>query len=222
MRVDFDQGVSVALLACAAAVMWKLYATEAPPPPPPPTPPSVLVAGADSIALTGQVLHAAPEQIISILVFSDYQCPACRSHDADLSALIEKVGDVVSIRIRHFPIARIHPQATQAATAALCARGQQEFGRLHRVLFDSSAALSRSRPVDWFRWAQVRAFDEASVCAESESMEAEVEASVEFSRSIGVRGTPATLIGDHLYLGSMGLDRLLHIVDSLRTERRAR
>ena len=84
---------------------------------------------------------------IQILVFADYQCPACRYHHYALRDLRLKLHDSVAFTYLHFPLP-YHARALEAATGAECAAEQNTFESIQNALYslqDSLAAMSMVR-----------------------------------------------------------------------------
>src|SRR3989344_4720461 len=82
---------------------------------------------------------------ITIVEFSDFQCPFCARAYSDAIAQFEqsdyfKNGDV-NLVYKHFPLNSIHPQAQKAAEAAECANKQGKFWEYHNMLFENQQAL---------------------------------------------------------------------------------
>lgn len=86
-----------------------------------------------------------PNAGISIIEFSDFQCPFCaRAHTGALSDLknsdVFKNGEV-NLVYKHFPLNSIHPYAQKAGEAAECANRQGNFWEYHDTLFANQGAL---------------------------------------------------------------------------------
>ncbi|MCA9654369.1 MAG: thioredoxin domain-containing protein [Myxococcales bacterium] len=84
------------------------------PEPPPPTEASEAVA----------VATRAQDGKTTIVEFVDFQCPYCRRQYATMERLLAEYGDRVELRLHHWPLDRIHPQAREAARVACCAEEQ--------------------------------------------------------------------------------------------------
>ena len=81
---------------------------------------------------------------VQIVVFSDFQCPACRGHARELSALVEHYAEKLQVVFKHFPLDsacnpvmkdNLHPKACEAAYAAEAAHKQGKFWPFHDGLF---------------------------------------------------------------------------------------
>ena len=74
---------------------------------------------------------------ITLIEYSDFQCPACASVAPFLSQLNEEMPDKVQIVYRHFPLRQIHPFAQLAAQASEAAADQDKFWEYHDKLFEN-------------------------------------------------------------------------------------
>lgn len=132
-----------------------------------------------------------------IVEFSDYQCPYCRRlHQVIDSAMQRHPGRITSI-YRHFPLDRIHPQATTAAKAAECAGDQGSFGMFHKTLFLNKDSLGK---VPWAHLASTANVADTAVfskCLESGATANRVETDRQLGIAMGLRGTPTVFINGH-------------------------
>ena len=75
-----------------------------------------------------------PQALVTIVLFSDYECPYCKRLDADLQRMREESGGDVRILVAQRPLP-FHPVARPAAAAALAASAQGKFEAMHRALY---------------------------------------------------------------------------------------
>jgi len=84
-----------------------------------------------------------PEAPVTIIEYSDFQCPACGFYFPLLKQLAAEFPDDVQIIYRHFPLTSIHPRAELAAQAAEAAGVQGKFWQMHDLLFENQDTWSK-------------------------------------------------------------------------------
>lgn len=138
-----------------------------------------------------------PDAKISIVEFSDFQCPFCaRSHINALADLRNsnyfKNGEV-NLVYKQFPLNSIHPYAQKAGEASLCAQDQGQFWEYHDILFANQGALD----VDSLKtYATQLGFDtgEFNSCLDGGKYTSEVNKETAQATAAGGRGTPYFVI----------------------------
>ena len=83
-----------------------------------------------------------PNAPITIVEFSDFQCPFCKRVTPTLDKLLTQYEGKVRLAYRDFPLSQLHPQAQKAAEAARCAGEQDKFWEYHDLLFADQHAGS--------------------------------------------------------------------------------
>ncbi len=107
-------------------------------------------------SLTGEIeidphRKGNPDAKITLVEYSDFQCPACAATYPILSQLAKDFPNDVQIIYRHFPLRQIHPNAQLAAQAAEAAALQGKFWDMHDVLFNTQVQwASEPNPTDFF------------------------------------------------------------------------
>jgi len=134
---------------------------------------------------------------VTIIEFSDYQCPFCRQFfETTLPALKKEYIEAGKLRyvFRDLPIEQIHPLAHTAAEAARCAGDQGKYWEMHDRLFRNQQAL---QPEQLKAHAGRLQLDEKAfeACLEGGKHRTLVQQSSEEGISAGVRGTPSFLVG---------------------------
>lgn len=72
---------------------------------------------------------------VTLVVFSDFQCPYCQRHETTLQQVLVAYGDKVRLVFYEFPLTSLHENAQKAAEAAECAADQDKFWEMHDKLF---------------------------------------------------------------------------------------
>jgi protein-disulfide isomerase len=144
--------------------------------------------------------EAAP---ITILVFSDFQCPACKhwalNVERPLKADLVESGQA-RIVYYDFPLSG-HPHAFVVARAARCAADQDRFWEYHDVAFANQEAwsFSQSTPIAQLKqYAATVGLDGArfGACLESDAHAETVTANQMLGEQLGVRGTPTVFVNN--------------------------
>ena len=134
---------------------------------------------------------------ITIVEFSDYQCPFCRKHFTGAFATLKaSYIDTGKVRyfFRDFPLDSIHPYARKAAEAAHCAGDQEKFWDMHDVMFNNQGAL-KSDNLREFAQAMKLDLDSFNACLNSGKYAKSVDTDVAAGIAAGVTGTPGFFIG---------------------------
>ena len=134
---------------------------------------------------------------VTLIEYSDYQCPFCSRHYRDvMPTLVTEYVDTGKLKyvMRENPIASIHPYATGASLAALCANNQGKYWEMHNIMFDNQRALSDENLKAYAAdiGLNTTQFDE---CLDTKKYEPWVNADLESSRDLGLSGTPSFVLG---------------------------
>lgn len=155
----------------------------------------------ETYAFPGNELGPATAKV-TIVEFSDFQCPFCATASRALDRLRERHPEGIRVVFRHFPVTMTHEYAFDAAISSECAALQGQFKQYHDVLFANQAAIGRT---DWSSFAhQAGVPDTASFsnCVVRKQTRARVEQDMNAARELKIRGTPLLLVnGRHLMTG---------------------
>jgi len=140
----------------------------------------------------GAPVRGAPMAAVTIVEFSDFQCPFCgRAHPALAEALAELDGRVKLI-FKHFPLSG-HVRGMPAARAAVAAQRQGKFWEMHDVLFENQRALGDEEILGYAKriGLDVERF-QADIA--SPEVQALIDADKEEGVRLGVDSTPTIII----------------------------
>ncbi|MGD0074970.1 MAG: thioredoxin domain-containing protein [Candidatus Binataceae bacterium] len=157
-------------------------------------PPRVRVA-ADGSAATGP--KNAP---VTIVEFSDFQCPFCKRAEDSLTAVRKEYGDKVRTVYRDYPLP-IHDHALKAAEAARCAEAQGKFWQYHDALFADQTKLDDAglKATAAKLGLNTQQFND---CLDHDKFADAVKSDEEYGASLGVHGTPAFFINGRFLDGA--------------------
>jgi protein-disulfide isomerase len=148
---------------------------------------------------------------VTIVEFSDFQCPYCSKLTPTLDQVKKKYGDKVRIVFRQFPLP-MHQNAQKAAEAALCANDQGKFWQLHDAMFSNQAALGveqlKAKAVELGLKA-----DDFNKCLDSGAKVSVIEADKKAGSEAGVNGTPAMFINGRFLNGAQPLENVTKVID---------
>lgn len=150
---------------------------------------------------------------ITIIEFSDYQCPYCsRWHEDVFSNLLEEYPDQVRIVYRDFPLDSIHPEAVPAAEAANCALEQGAFWEYHDKLFSGELGLGQDA---YLQYATVLGLDVDSFkeCVETGRYADEVQADFQYAANLGVQSTPTFFLNGIPIVGAQPYEVFKQVID---------
>lgn len=86
-----------------------------------------------------------PEAEVTLIEYSDFQCPTCGAYHPVISQLTQEFGDKVKFVYRHFPLRQFHVNAELAAQAAEAAGRQGKFWEMHDLIFENQRDWSNNR-----------------------------------------------------------------------------
>ncbi len=151
-----------------------------------------------------------PDATVTIVEFSDFECPFCRRSQDTLKQVEEKYKGKLKMAFKDFPLS-FHQRAIPAAQAARCAGELGKYWEFHDKLF-SGEGLSDQ---DFTRYAKEVSLDEAAfdACMASNKYQKEIAADMSQGKSLGVTGTPAYFINGRLISGAQPLEAFSAIID---------
>lgn len=146
-----------------------------------------------------------PDAPITIIEFSDFQCPFCaRFHVQTLPLLLDEYIEQGKVKLvfRDFPIQSIHPNALSASVASECANEQDKFKEMHDILFDNQNEWSKQETVDalslFSQYATEIQLEEEifNSCLTNGNYIEEIRKDLDDGRDYGISGTPGFFVGN--------------------------
>jgi len=164
------------------------------------------------VGVAGAPFRGPATAPVTIVEFSDFQCPYCKQVVPTLAQLLSRYGEKVKLVFRDFPIDGLHPQARKAAEAARCAHDQGKFWEYHDALFTNSPSAN---PEQLKTYAQRVGLDLPSFerCLGGGSHAAAVQKDIEEGTRLGVTGTPAFFVNGELISGAQPLESFVRVIE---------
>jgi protein-disulfide isomerase len=150
---------------------------------------------------------------ITLVEFSDFQCPFCYKAVARLNTLMKAYPTQVKLIFKQFPLVDSHPEAAISAAAALAAHQQGKFWQMHDIMFANHASLSRKAILGW---AAGLGMDMMRFTADldSRAIKQAIQRDVEDGNRAGVDSTPTVFIDGQKYNGALAFDAIKPVIEA--------
>jgi protein-disulfide isomerase len=171
------------------------------------------------ITTDGEPSLGPREAPVTIVEFSDFQCPHCRAAQETLKALLRKYGGKVRLVHRDFPVPQLHPGATAAAEAARCADEQDTFWPYQDLLY---ANPTKQAETDLVRYAEELGLDSGRFqeCVRQRRHAPAVARGMTEGRNAGVVGTPTFFVNGIPLVGARPLSEFAELIERELSRRR--
>jgi protein-disulfide isomerase len=150
---------------------------------------------------------------VTIVEYSDFQCPFCAKGAELLSELKKKYNGKIQVAFKNFPLP-FHNQAKDAAMAGLCAneQGNEKFWKMHDAMFGDQSKLD---PAALKETAKKLGFDSAAFnkCLDEKKFAANVEQTYQEGQTIGVKSTPTFFVNGQIVMGAQEISVFSEIID---------
>jgi protein-disulfide isomerase len=164
-----------------------------------------------SISTTDQPSLGKTDAPVTIVAFTDYQCPSCAAMHPELERLVKEYGDKVRLVTRDFPLSQ-HAQAFKAAEAAEAARDQGKYWEYIQILLRNQSALTVDKLKGYASELSLdrTRFDSA---LDSGKFAESVQRDIEDGMKLGINGTPTIFINGRR-VSAKGYDELKAVIDA--------
>lgn len=149
---------------------------------------------------------------VTLIEFSDFQCPFCLRVAPTLKQIRAKYGDKVRIVWKDFPLTQIHPEAFKAGEAGHCAAEQGKFWEFHDAVYANQQAM---QPDDLKRYAANVGVDAAkfNACLDTSKHAEIVRNGVVEGTRLGIDSTPTVFINGRRVSGAQPYEVFAGIID---------
>ncbi len=148
---------------------------------------------------------------VTIIEFSDYQCPFCKRAEDSVNKVMQVYGDKIRLVYRDYPLP-MHSMARPASEAAACANAQGKFWEYHAKLFDNQTALQDDKLK---QYAKDVGLDSAKFddCLAKKPHKDAIDKDIADGNKVGVNGTPAFFINGRMISGAQPFEKFKEIID---------
>jgi protein-disulfide isomerase len=211
MQQQLDRALTITMVFCALlltaiVVRREMRASAATPSREP-----VEIDNMRELASRGFVM-GDPQASVTIVEFSDFQCPYCARLSTTLDSLLSTYPGRIRIVYRHFPIDVLHPQARKAAMAAECAGQQGRFHEFHDAMFADPKGIGEKPWEVHAEASGVADLDVFASCMGSEAVAERLREDSLAAESVGLTGTPTVIADGWLLHGTPSFGELEEIV----------
>lgn len=148
---------------------------------------------------------------ITVIEFTDYQCPFCGRARATVNKLLENYKDHLRYVLRDFPLS-FHRDAFAAHVAAQCANEQGKYWEYNKILFNNQTALKVESLKQYAAEAGLKT-PEFNQCLDGNKYASEVQKDMDDGMKAGVSGTPSFFINGVMLSGAQPFENFKEIID---------
>lgn len=159
----------------------------------------------DKLNLSRAPVRGQEQAPVTIIEFSDLQCPFCARVTPTLQELMKQYPDQVRWVFKSFPLG-FHADSPLAHAAALAAQRQGKFWEMHDLIFANQRNLKRDNLLVEARSLNLD-MDRFTVDLDSADVKQQLEADKKEGEGLGVNGTPAFFINGKSFSGAMPIEQ---------------
>ena len=162
--------------------------------------------------MEGAPARGADKARVTLVEFSDFQCPFCRGGADALNEVVKAFPKDVRLVFKQFPLDN-HSQAAIAAEASLAAHAQGKFWEMHDRIFANPRSLTEENLI---AWARELGLDSTRFAAELKAHKYQALVNREIREGIeaGVQGTPTVFLNGRLYRGAVTVEGLRPAIEA--------
>lgn len=151
---------------------------------------------------------------VTIVEFSDFQCPYCAKAASVINKVKKKYGDKIKVVFKHFPLT-MHTHARSTAMASMCAHelSPKSFWKFHDEVFINKAPLGSEQLIKLGVERLKLNKEQYTKCVNEKKYAAHVEKDIQQGTKIGIRGTPSIYINGELFLETLNFDKYVEKIE---------
>ncbi len=157
-------------------------------------------------------VRGSEDAAVTIVEFSDFQCPFCNRVTPTLAKIEEEYGDQVRLVFKHMPLASIHPLAGQAHSAAEAAHQQGKFWEMHDLIFANQRDLAVPT-LEGYATTMGLDMDQFRKDMKAEATAKRINDDLKEAAELSVTGTPSFFINGKFLSGAQPFTNFKRVID---------
>ncbi len=157
-------------------------------------------------------IRGNPDAPVTIIEYSDFQCPFCQRFHPTVRQILEDYPDQVRWVYKHFPLDSIHSEARPSAEASECAAEQGKFWQFADELFENQSRMGSSLYEELASQIGLN-MGQFESCISSRKYKDHVEADLQEGIKAGITGTPGSFVNGEEISGAVPYDYLKTTVE---------
>jgi protein-disulfide isomerase len=149
------------------------------------------------VSIAGAPFLGKADAKVTLVEYSDYQCPFCSRHYSNtMPDILKNYVDTGKVKfvMREFPLGSLHPRAMAASLAALCARDQDKYWEMQDILFKNQRQMDDEQIKSYSETIGLNV-DTFVACMDQGKYSEQVTNDLKEGRDLGISGTPSFAVG---------------------------
>jgi protein-disulfide isomerase len=164
------------------------------------------------ITLGDAPIRGGSDAVVTIVEWSDFQCPFCNRVSPTLAKIHEEYGDQVRLAFKHMPLS-IHPQAAAAHAASEAAHRQDKFWEMHDLIFKNQRDLSVAT-LEGYATSMGLDMDKFRSDMKADDVAKRIDDDLKQASQLGVTGTPSFFINGKFLSGAQPFASFKRVIDA--------
>jgi protein-disulfide isomerase len=134
-----------------------------------------------------------PDAAVTVVLFSDFECPYCARQFQINRSLEARYGDQVRWQYRHYPLP-FHPFASELAKASICAAAAGKFWAFHDRIFSARGGFADGGIIDHAQAVGINDVKGLVECMKAKATQAQIDVDIKAADAVGLEGTPTMFV----------------------------
>jgi protein-disulfide isomerase len=149
---------------------------------------------------------------VTIIEFTEYQCPYCKHGAPTMDALVAKYDGAVRVITKDYPLS-FHEHARSAAIAGHCAAEQASYNNFADLMFENQPNLARADLIAYATQLNLNT-EQFTTCLDNDRPASRVDENVALATSIGVEATPTYFVNGIMLSGALPIEEFSVLIDA--------